>query len=173
MFDIGKYIIPIMMLLTIVYASAKKINIYSIFLDGVKKGILSVWEIFPTLFAIFIAVAAIRASGFIDLITKILRPITEFLHFPSELVGFAILRPVSGSGSLAVAADIFSFCGADSFVGRAASVMMGSSETTFYTVSVYFAATGIKDIRHALKCALAADLISTFVSVAVCALYFG
>ena len=173
MLDIGKYVILLMMAFTVIYAAIHGINIYSAFIEGIKKGIESVWGIFPTLFALFISVAALRASGFIDFLTNIIKPFTDFIHFPSELVGFALLRPVSGSGSLAVAADIFSACGADSFVGRAASVMMGSSETTFYTVSVYFAATGIKNIRYTLKCALIADLISTTVSIIVCAFYFG
>ena len=128
--------------------------------------------IFPTLFSLFIAVSVFRASGLVDFLTKSLLPICSALHFPPELLPFAILRPISGSGSLAMASDIFNTYGPDSFVGRCASVMMGSTETTFYTVAVYFGATGTKNIRHTLKCALLADIFSMIISLVVCSRYF-
>lgn len=172
MADIGSYAVPVMMLAIILYAAFKKTDVYGAFTQGVKDGVRSVWSIFPALFALFISIGAFRSSGLVDLIANLVSPVTDILHFPSELVPFALLRPVSGSGSLAFASDIFSVYGADSFAGRAVSVMMGSTETTFYTTAVYFGASGTKNIRHTLKCALAADLVSMAVSVIVCRLYY-
>lgn len=161
-----------MMLGIIVYGIFQKVDVYSAFTSGLKDGVRSVWSIFPALFALFISIGAFRESGLVDLIVRFVSPVAKALHFPSELVPFALLRPVSGSGSLAFASDVFSVYGPDSFAGRAVSVMMGSTETTFYTTAVYFAATGTKNIRHTLKCALAADAVSMAVSVAVCYLFY-
>ena len=128
--------------------------------------------VFPSLFAIFIAISVFRASGLVEFLTNLLSPVCSALNFPSELLPFALLRPVSGSGSLAMASDIFTSYGADSFAGRCASVMMGSTETTFYTIAVYFGASGTKNIRHTLKCALLADAFGMIMSVIVCRWYF-
>ena len=150
----------------------KKINAHSAFTEGVITGAKSVASIFPSLFALFIAVSVFRASGLTDFLTEFLSPVCRFMHFPSELLPFAILRPISGSGSLAMASDIFSVYGPDSQTGRIASVMMGSTETTFYTIAVYFGASGTKNIRYALKCALLGDLFSMIMSIIVCKWYF-
>ncbi len=161
------------MIMTItVYAGFKKTDMYSAFTHGIKAGLESVIGIFPALFALFISVGVFRASGLLDVLTDLLSPVTDFLKFPKELVPFALLRPVSGSGSLAFASDIFSRFGPDSFAGRAVSVMMGSTETTFYVSAVYFGATGTKNIRHTIKCALLADIFSMAVSIIVCRFYW-
>jgi spore maturation protein B len=154
------------------WAHFKGINVYLDFTQGVVDGIKSVYSVFPSLFALFIAVSVFRASGLVGFISNLLSPICEFLHFPSELLPFALLRPVSGSGSLAMASDIFSEFGTDSFAGRCASVMMASTETTLYTIAVYFGASGTKNIRYSLKCGLLADLLSAILSVLVCSWYF-
>ena len=172
MADIGSCVVPAMILGIMVYALCHRVDVYSAFTSGLKDGVQSVFAIFPALFALFIAIGALRASGLVELIVTWVSPLADFLHFPSELVPFALLRPVSGSGSLAFASDIFATYGPDSFAGRAVSVMMGSTETTFYTTAVYFAATGTKDIRHTLKCALIADCVSMGVSVAVCRFFY-
>ena len=172
MANLSDMIVPSIMLLIIVFALFKKVDVYSAFVSGVNTGVFSVWSIFPSLFALFIAVGTFRASGLADFLAKALSPVSDFLHFPSDLVPFALLRPVSGSGSLALASDIFSRFGPDSFQGRAVSVMMGSTETTFYTTAVYFAATNTKNIRHTLKCALIADVFSMAVSLLVCYWYY-
>lgn len=168
----SEIIVPLMICFIIAYSFCKKINVYSAFGEGVKEGIGSVYSIFPSLFALFIAVSVFRSSGLVDFLTSLLLPLCRFLHFPSEILPFAILRPVSGSGSLAMASDIFASYGPDSFAGRVASVMMGSTETTFYTIAVYFGASGTKNIRYALKCALMADLFSMIMSVVICRWYF-
>lgn len=172
MADLGMFIVPLMIAIILGWGAFKRKNVFSDFTEGVINGTKSVASVFPSLFALFIAVSVFRASGLVDYLTWLLSPICNLLHFPSELLPFALLRPVSGSGSLAMASDIFSTYGPDSFVGRVASVMMGSTETTFYTVAVYFGASGTKNIRHTLKCALAADIFSMVTSIAVCSIYF-
>lgn len=172
MADLGMFIVPLMIGIILGWGAFKRKNVFSDFTEGVINGTKSVAAVFPSLFALFIAVSVFRASGLVDYLAWLLSPICNLLHFPSELLPFALLRPVSGSGSLAMASDIFSTYGPDSFVGRVASVMMGSTETTFYTVAVYFGASGTKNIRHTLKCALAADIFSMVTSIAVCSIYF-
>ena len=112
------------------------------------------------------------SSGLSDMICTLLSPITDFLGVPKDLVPFGILRPVSGSGSLVFASDIFRNFGPDSFEGRAVSIMMGSTETTFYTASVYYAASGTKNIRHTIKGALLADEFSMSISLVVARIYY-
>lgn len=169
----GIYIIPAIICAIILYGFIKGINVFDAFGEGVKRGVQSVASIFPALFGLFIAISVLRASGLVDFIANLMSPVCNFLRFPSELLPFALLRPVSGSGSLAMASDLFKTLGADSFEGRLASVMMGSTETTFYTIAVYFGACKIKNIRYTLKTALLADLFSVIASVAVCLWYFG
>ena len=172
MLQIGALCVPLMICAVILWSHLKGVNVYSAFTQGVVSGIKSVYSVFPSLFALFIAVSVFRASGLVGFISDLLSPICELLHFPSELLPFALLRPVSGSGSLAMASDIFSSFGTDSHTGRCASVMMASTETTLYTIAVYFGASGTKNIRHSLKCGLLADLLSVILSVLVCSWYF-
>lgn len=169
---IGTFVIPFVICFFICWGLFKKINVYDAFTCGVKDGFTTVASIFPSLFALFIAVSVLRASGLVDFVAGFMKSLCSAVHFPSELVPFALLRPVSGSGSLAMAADIFETLGPDSFSGRLASVIMASTETSFYTTSVYFGSVGTKNIRHALKCALCADVFSIVVSAIVCYLYF-
>lgn len=168
----GSGIVLSVILLILIYSAYKKTDCFSAFTDGVKNGVHSVYSIFPAIFALFISIGALRSSGLIELICSIFSPITDLVGFPSRLVPFALLRPVSGSGSLSFASDIFSSHGPDSFEGRLVSVMMGSTETTFYTTAVYFGACGTRNIRHTLKCALIADFFSMVVSLIVCRMYY-
>ena len=169
---LGNIIMPVIIGLILVYGFWQKCDVYHSFICGLKEGFSAVASIFPALFALFIAVGVFRSSGLVDALSKLLTPLTEKIGLPSELVPFVLLRPVSGSGSLALASDIFASHGTDSFVGRAVSVMMGSTETTFYTISVYFAASGTKNIRHTLKCALIADAFAIAVSLFVCYIFY-
>ena len=172
MHKIGEYLVPMIILCIVAYGALKKTDVYGAFTRGAVAGLKTVCAIFPTMLALFIAIGAMRSSGLIELISDWARPVTNSIGFPSPLVPFVILRPVSGSGSLAFASDIFSAYGPDSFAGRAVSIMMGSTETTFYTTAVYFAASGTKNIRHTIKCALVADFFSMVVSLIVCRLYY-
>lgn len=169
---ISLYAIPCMVILIVGYGFAKKTDVYSAFTDGAASGLKSVVAIIPSVLGLFAAIGVFRASGAMELLGAAMRPVTDFFDIPDSLVSFGLLRPVSGSGSLAMANDIFVNEGADSFVSRVISVMMGSTETTFYTLAVYFGAVGIKNTSYAMKCALLADFVCFISSILVCRIMF-
>ena len=140
------------------YALFRGTDVFSALTDGALQGLRTVGRIAPVLVCLLPAVGALRASGAVDAFTALLRPALSFLGIPAETVPLMLLRPMSGSGALAVAGDIFTACGADSPAGRTAAVMLGSTETTFYVLSVYFGAAGVRKTRHAVPAALCADL---------------
>lgn len=158
---------PAIILLIVIYGVKEKNKVYDNFLEGAKEGLQIVYNIFPTLIGIFLAIGALRASGIIDLIVKILSPVLTILKIPAEIMPLAMLRPISGSASMAVATDIISQYGVDSTIGLIASTIMGSTETTFYTIALYTSAVGIKKTRYVLKVALLADLVGMLASVII------
>ncbi len=160
--------VPMVILLIIIYGLMEKNKVYDTFLEGAKEGIQVVINIFPTLIGIFLAVGALRSSGLIELIVNIIKPIIQILQIPAEIMPLALLRPISGSASMAVATDIISQYGVDSTIGLIASTIMGSTETTFYTIALYTSAVGIKKIRFVLIAALIADITGMLISVAIC-----
>lgn len=160
--------VPMVILLIIIYGVIEKVKVYDTFLEGAKEGMQVVVNIFPTLIGIFLAVGALRSSGLIDLIINMIKPIIEILKIPAEIMPLALLRPISGSASMAVATDIISKYGVDNTIGLIASTIMGSTETTFYTIALYTSAVGIKKIRFVLVAALIADLVGMLVSVVIC-----
>lgn len=160
--------IPLVILLIIVYGIMEKNKVYDTFLEGAKEGMQVVVNIFPTLIGIFLAVGALRSSGIIDLIVNIIKPVIQILKIPAEIMPLALLRPISGSASMAIATDIISKYGVDSTIGLIASTIMGSTETTFYTIALYTSAVGIKKIRFVLIAALIADMAGMLVSVGIC-----
>lgn len=170
---ISAFSIPLLVGIIILYGAIKKINVYDCFTEGAKDGIENTFSIIPPLVGLMVGIAALRASGTFEILSKILSPFLKFIHMPPEVLPLALLRPVSGSGSMAVVSDIFKNFGCDSFIGRCASVMMGSTETTFYTLAVYFGAVGIKNSRYTLKAALTADFCGMLLSVFVTRLFFG
>lgn len=159
--------IPIIILLIIIYGVFEKKKVYDSFLDGAKEGIEIVFRMFPTLIGIFIAVGALRSSGLIDLIVKVIEPLTSLLKIPSQIMPLALLRPISGSASMAVAVDIMQNYGVDTFIGLVASTIMGSTETTFYTIAIYTSSIGIKRTRGILLAALLADFAGMITSVII------
>lgn len=159
--------VPLVILLIICYGLKEKNKVYDTFLEGAKEGMQVVVNIFPTLVGIFIAVGALRASGIIDLIINMIKPVITMLRIPAEIMPLAMLRPISGSASMAVATDILSKYGTDSTIGLIASTIMGSTETTFYTIALYTSAVGIKKIRYVLVAALIADVIGMLSSVVI------
>ena len=159
---------PLMILSIIFYGVKERKKVFDIFLDGAKEGIEIVFNIFPTLVGLFVAIGALRSSGIIDVVVKFLTPILSIVHFPTEILPLAILRPISGSSSIAIATDIMQTFGVDSNIGLIASVIMGSTETTIYTIAVYTSSVGIKKTRFVLWAALTADVVGMLVSVAVC-----
>lgn len=156
---------PIIILLIIVYGVAEKVKVYDVFVEGAKQGAKIVIKLFPTLLGIFLAVGALRSSGILDLLIQFLSPIISFLKIPVEIMPLAMLRPISGSASMAVATDLMVKYGTDSMIGLIVSTIMGSTETTFYTIAVYTSAVGVKKIRFVLVASLLADIVGMLVSV--------
>lgn len=159
--------IPIVIIVIIIYGIMDKKKVYDIFVDGVKEGMKIVISIFPTLLGIFLAVGTLRSSGLLELITNGLAFFTNKIGFPSEVVPLALLRPISGSASLAVATDIMTRYGVDSKIGLITSTIMGSTETTFYTIAVYTSSIGVKKIRFVLVATLIADFVGMVTSAIV------
>ncbi len=157
--------IPIIMLIIIVYGLLEKNKVYDTFIEGAKEGIEIVFNIFPTLIGIFVAVGALRSSGILDLIINAISPLTNILKIPSEIMPLALIRPISGSASTAVATDIMTNFGVDSKIGLIAATIMGSTETTLYTIAIYTSCVGIKKIRFVLAAALIADFVGMVFSV--------
>lgn len=157
--------IPIIMLIIIVYGLLEKNKVYDTFVEGAKEGIEIVFNIFPTLIGIFVAVGALRSSGILDLIINFISPLTNILKIPSEIMPLALIRPISGSASTAVATDIMTNFGVDSKIGLIAATIMGSTETTLYTIAIYTSCVGIKKIRFVLAAALIADFVGMVFSV--------
>lgn len=159
---------PLMIIIIVLYGIIERKKVFDIFLDGAKDGIGIVLNIFPTLVGLFVAIGALRSSGVIDLIVRILTPFFNLVNFPTEILPLALIRPISGSSSIAVATDIMKSFGVDTNIGIIASVIMGSTETTVYTIAVYTSSVGIKKTRFVLWAALIADFVGMVTSVIVC-----
>ena len=159
---------PMVILFIIIYGVREKNKVFDSFLDGAKDGFKTTISILPTLVGLFFAIGALRSSGVLDLIIKITTPVLNILNFPSELMPLAILRPISGSASIAVATDIMKNCGVDTLIGNIASTIMGSTETTLYTIAIYTSCVKVKKTRYILLAALTADVIGIIVSNIVC-----
>jgi len=159
---------PMIILLIVIYGLKEKNKVFDTFLEGAKEGIETTLSIFPTLIGLFVAIGALRSSGILELIAQLANPILNLVQFPSELMPLALLRPVSGSSSIAVATDIMKNCGVDSLLGMMASTIMGSTETTLYTIAVYTSCVKIKKTRFILVAALIADVVGILTSVVVC-----
>ena len=151
-------IVPLIISSVAVLAAAKGIDIFGSLTRGVATGLKTVLDMLPALIVLFPAVYMLRASGALDALAELCSPLLSALGIPPQTVPLAILRPISGGAATAAAADIMKSCGADSLAGRTAAVMMGSSETTFYVIAVYFGAAKIKKTRWAIPAALCADL---------------
>ena len=159
--------IPTVILIILLYGVAEKNKVYDTFLEGAKDGIEIVFKLFPTLVGIFLAVGALRKSGIIDLIIKLISPITNLLKIPSQILPLAMLRPISGSASMAVAVDIMQKYGVDTTIGLITSTIMASTETTLYTIAVYTSRVGVKKTRFVLFAALIADFVGMITSVVI------
>lgn len=159
--------IPVMIMVIIGYGLLEKKKVYDIFVDGAQEGMEMVFKLLPTLLGIFVAVGALRSSGILDSIVFMISPICEILRIPSQIMPLALLRPISGSASIAVATDIMQQYGVDSFTGLVASTIMGSTETTLYTIAVYTSCVGIKNIRFVLLASLIADIVGMVTSVVI------
>lgn len=164
------YLIPLILICVSMTALWKKQDVYSALTEGGLEGLKLLLHIAPALVVLLTAVHMLRASGAIDLLCRLCRPVTGILGIPSELLPLMLLRPFSGSAALAVGADLIATYGPDSHIGLCAAVMLGSTETTFYTISVYFGAANIQKTRYAVPAALIADFTG-FIASCLCASY--
>ena len=158
------YIVPILLFLICALALQKKEDPYQLMLTGAAEGLKLLVSLIPTLILLMTAVTMLRSSGAMDAISKWMAPVMKFFGIPPETAMLVLIRPISGSAALAVGSDLMAAHGVDSLVGRTAAIMLGSTETTFYTISVYFGAAGIKRTRYALPAALFADAVGFFMA---------
>lgn len=165
--------IPLIIAGFVAYAAKKKVPVYESFVAGAKGGFEIAIKIIPYLVAMLVAIGIFRASGAMELLVKGLSPIAHLIGMPPEVLPLALLRPLSGSGSLGLMADIMKKYGPDSFIGILASTMYGSSETTFYVLAVYFGAVNIHRTRHAVAAGLIADVVGMLGALLICRILFG
>ena len=159
--------IPFSILMILVYGLLEKTKVFDTFLEGAKEGIEIVIKIFPSLIGLFVAIGALRRSGILDLIVQAISPLLQILKIPSEIMPLALLRPISGSASMAVATDLMQQYGVDTFIGNIVSTIMGSTETTLYTIAIYTSIVKIKKTRFVLLAGLVGDLVGTVASVGI------
>lgn len=164
---------PAFACIIVVFGLIKRVPVFDIFLKGAKEGMQILYSIAPTIIGLVFAVDLLRSSGAIDAICNFIEPVADYLGFPKEIVPMVLLRPVSGSGSTALLTSLYEQCGPDSFAGKVASVLAGSSETTFYAIAMYFGCIKVKKIRHTLFAAIIADITAAVMSVLTVRLYFG
>ena len=169
---ISLWAIPILLVGIPLVGIIRKVKVYDVFIEGAKEGFDVAVKIIPFLVGILVAIGMFRGSGAMDLLMTGLRPLVTSTGFPAELVPLAILRSLTGSGSLAFTTDLVKTYGPDSVIGRMAATMYGSSETTFYVLAVYFGAVGVRRTRHAVPAALIGDVVAAVAAVAVCAWMF-
>ena len=166
--QVSLWAIPVMLVGIPLVGMIRRVKVYDVFVEGAKEGFDVAVKIIPFLVGILVAIGMFRGSGAMDLLTAALRPLMAATGFPAELMPLAILRTLSGSGSLAFTTDLIKTYGPDSLMGRMAATMYGSSETTFYVLAVYFGAVSIRRTRHAVPAALIGDVVAAIATVAVC-----
>ena len=169
----SNYAIPFLLLVIPILGFAKKVKVYEAFVEGAKDGFTVAIKIIPFLVAILVAIGMFRASGAMEYFVYLLSPITNLIGMPAETLPVALMRPLSGSGTLGIVTELMNEHGPDSFIGRLSSTMFGSTETTFYVLAVYFGAVGIKKSRHAVAAGLIGDVVGLLMAVFICRIVFG
>lgn len=164
---ITKSIIPVVVMIILFYGMIKGKKVYEWFLEGVKDGLGVCMRIFPSLLAMIVAVQIFKNSNLLELVNKAIAPLSGAIGLPEEVVPLVLIKPISGSGAIGMFTEIIKTYGADTFIGLVASVIMGTTETIFYTISVYFGAAKIKKIRHTLWAAIIADITAVITAVIV------
>jgi spore maturation protein B len=170
---ISIWLIPLLIIFILLYGTVKQVPTYETFVDGAKEGFGMAISIIPYLVGMLVAISVFRASGAMDFFINLLKPALQAIGVPTEIVPLAFIRPISGTGALGMTSDLIATYGPDSFIGRLASTMQGSTDTTFYVLTVYFGAVGIKKMGDALKVGLLADLVGIIASIAVVTIVFG
>ena len=157
--QITDFVVPLLFAGVMIFGAVRRVDVFPVFCEGAAGGLKTTVDILPALVLLLVSVGMLRASGAVELLTGLLEPLCNLVGFPPECMQMVLLRPFSGSGAIAVYDGIAAQYGADSFPGRVAAVLLGSSETTFYTVAVYFAAVRVKNTRYAIPAALAAEIV--------------
>lgn len=173
MLMLSDLMIPLVLIYILFYGYSKRTNVYDAFIDGAEEGFKTVFKIAPTLVGLMVSVGVLRASGALDLLSKIIAPVTEKIGYPTEVVPLTFMRLVSSSASTGILLDLFKTHGVDSFIGKFVSVMMSSTETVFYTMSVYFMAVNITKTRYTLVGALIANFAGVIASLWICNILWG
>ncbi|MBM7542484.1 spore maturation protein B [Amphibacillus cookii] len=171
--NISLLFIPMFVLVVLSVATFKKLPTYDLFVEGGKEGLSMAISLLPYLLGMLVSVSIFRSSGALDAFVQLLQPLLTFLHVPSEIIPLALTRPISGTAALAITSDLLKTFGPDSFIGRLASTMQGSTDTTFYIITIYFGSVGIKKMGDALKVGLLADLIGIITAIIVVSILFG
>ena len=169
---LSAWAIPAMIVLIPLYAFYKKVPVYESFIDGAKDGFDTAIRIIPHLVGMMVAISVFRASGAMEMFIGLFRPFFDFLGIPADVVPLAVLRSITGAGSLAYASDLIQQFGPDSMIGRIAATVQGSTDTTLYVLTVYFGAVGVRKAGYALKVGLLADLSGFLASVFICLAVF-
>lgn len=169
---ISVWIIPSTIMLILVIATIKKLPTYELFVEGGKEGVSMAVSLIPYLVGMIVSISIFRSSGALDALINLLQPVLSLFNIPGEIAPLAFTRPISGTAALAITADLINIHGPDSFIGRLASTMQGSTDTTFYIITVYFGAVGIRKMGDALKVGLLADLVGIIVSIIIVTLVF-
>jgi spore maturation protein B len=170
---ISAWAIPAMIVFIPLYAAYRKVPVYESFVEGAKEGFDTAVKIIPHLVGMMVAISIFRASGAMDMLIDWMRPFFNYIGVPTEVLPLAILRPITGAGSLAFTTDLIKQFGPDSMIGRIASTVQGSTDTTLYVITVYFGAIGIRKAGYALKVGLISDLVGFVASIVICFLVFG
>lgn len=160
----GSYVLPVMVVGIVAFGLYKKVKVFDCFMSGAKKGLHTVYDLLPSITGLVVAVTMLKESGAMDILSDFLSPVTSLFGVPKEITPMALLSPISGGGSLSLFESVLKTFGPDSFVGQVASVVMGSTDTTLYAVTVYYAAVNIKNTRHTLAAGLTADFMSLVLS---------
>lgn len=171
--DYSAYLVPLLLAFTAMFGMWKRVNVYDALSRGAQEGLQTLLGILPNLVGLMTAVYMLRASGLMELLGRLLEPVLMRLGIPPETAALLFIRPVSGSGALAIGSELMASHGPDSYVGRVAAVMLGSTETTFYTIAVYFGSAGIRRTRYAIPAALIADLTGFMAAAFAVRLFFG
>ena len=171
--NLRSLVVPLLLALTAAYGLGKRVDVYAALTRGAQEGLAVLLRIVPALVGLLTAVSMLRASGAMEYLSTLCAPVLDLLGIPPETAPLMLVRPVSGSGALAVGSELMAAHGPDSYIGRTAAVMLGSTETTFYTVAVYFGAAGIHKTRHTIPAALTADLTGFVASALAVRLFFG
>lgn len=169
---LSSLIIPLLVLIIVLYGLYKKVDIYNVFVEGSKESFEIIYSMFPCLLAMIFGINIFLESGFLNYLSNFLSPLLELLKIPFDLLPMIIMRPISGSSALVILSSIFEKFGPDSFIGLLASVLQGSTDTTFYVLTLYFGSIGIKKIRYSLFAGLMADLCAIVVSIVIVNLLF-